>query len=77
MSVTSPAGQVEEARPSSESAHHENARLRWKTWICALVVICSNVSGNFFLKWGMPADLPTPLDYITVLFRPVVMVGCC
>lgn len=39
------------------------------------MVICSNVSGNFFLKWGMPADLPTPVDYITVLFRPVVMTG--
>lgn len=75
MSVASPATQAEEGRRSAKSARHEAARLRWKTWICAVVVICSNVSGNFFLKWGMPADLPTPLDYITVLFRPVVMTG--
>jgi uncharacterized membrane protein len=53
----------------------ETARLRWKTWACAAVVIASNVCGNYFLKSGMPADLPTPLDYITVLFRPTVTLG--
>ena len=53
----------------------ESARLRWKTWVCALVVIVSNVAGNFLLKWGMPAELPTPLAYITILFRPVVALG--
>lgn len=53
----------------------ENARLRLKSWICALVVIFSNVSGNFFLKSGMPAQLEGPLDYITVLFRPAVALG--
>lgn len=53
----------------------ESARLRWKTWLCAAVVIFSNVSGNFFLKRGMPAELATPLEYITVLFRPMVSVG--
>jgi drug/metabolite transporter (DMT)-like permease len=53
----------------------ENARLRLKSWICALVVILSNVSGNFFLKRGMPAELAGPLDYITVLFRPPVALG--
>ena len=25
----------------------------------------------------MPAELPTPLSYITVLFRPVVALGVC
>lgn len=62
-------------RPSSPDRHHEPGRLRLKTWICAAVVILSNVSGNFLLKWGMPSELPTPLDYITVLFRPVVALG--
>src|SRR5947209_7549372 len=53
----------------------EHARLRVKTWICAVVVILSNVFGNFFMKRGMPAALPTPLAYITVLFRPWVTLG--
>lgn len=53
----------------------ESARLRWKSSICAAVVVLSNVSGNFFLKAGMPARLATPLDYITVLFRPTVTLG--
>jgi drug/metabolite transporter (DMT)-like permease len=53
----------------------ETARLRAKSWICAAVVILSNVWGNFFLKSGVPAQLDTPLDYITVLFRPVVALG--
>jgi uncharacterized membrane protein len=53
----------------------ETARLRWKTWACAAVVVASNVCGNYFLKSGMPAELATPLDYITVLFRPTVTLG--
>ena len=54
---------------------HEAARLRIKTWVCAAVVVLSNVFGNFFLKKGMPAELPTPLSYITVLFQPWVALG--
>ena len=53
----------------------EAARLRVKTWICATVVVWSNVLGNFFLKKGMPAELPTPWSYITVLFQPWVALG--
>jgi drug/metabolite transporter (DMT)-like permease len=53
----------------------EAARLRVKTWICATVVVLSNAFGNFFLKKGMPADLPTPWSYITVLFHPWVALG--
>jgi uncharacterized membrane protein len=53
----------------------ESARLRIKSWICAAVVIASNVSGNFFLKSGIPGQLATPLEYITVLFRPMVALG--
>jgi drug/metabolite transporter (DMT)-like permease len=53
----------------------EAARLRVKTWICAAVVVFSNVFGNFFLKRGMPAELPTPLSYITALFEPWAALG--
>ena len=53
----------------------ETARLRLKTWICAAVVVLSNVFGNFFMKRGMPAELSTPLEYITVLFQPWVALG--
>jgi uncharacterized membrane protein len=55
--------------------HTESARLRLKTWICATVVVFSNVFGNFFMKRGMPAQLDTPLAYITVLFQPWVSLG--
>ena len=54
---------------------HEHARLRLKTWIFAVVVVFSNVFGNFFLKRGMPPALATPLAYITVLFHPWVALG--
>src|SRR5580700_1168928 len=53
----------------------ESARLRIKSWICAVVVVLSNVFGNFFMKRGMPAQLPTPLAYITTLFQPWVALG--
>jgi uncharacterized membrane protein len=53
----------------------EAARLRVKTWICATVVVLTNVFGNFFLKKGMPPELPNPWSYITVLFQPSVTLG--
>jgi drug/metabolite transporter (DMT)-like permease len=53
----------------------ESARLRVKTWICATIVVFSNVFGNFFLKKGMPGELPTPWSYIAVLFHPWVALG--
>jgi uncharacterized membrane protein len=53
----------------------EAARLRIKTWVCATVVVLSSVFGNFFLKRGMPAALPTPLSYITALFQPWAALG--
>lgn len=53
----------------------EDRRLRIKTWICASVVVLCNVWGNFFLKRGIPADLPTPLSYITALFEPWAALG--
>jgi drug/metabolite transporter (DMT)-like permease len=53
----------------------DSSRLRLKTWVCASIVVLSNVSGNFFMKRGMPAELSTPFEYITVLFRPWVSLG--
>lgn len=53
----------------------EASRLRVKSWICAAVVVLSNVFGNSFLKLGMPADLPTPASYITALFEPWAALG--
>ena len=53
----------------------ETARLRLKTWICAVIVIVSNVFGNYFMKRGMTGPLESPLEYITVLFRPYVALG--
>jgi uncharacterized membrane protein len=53
----------------------EVARLRAKTWICATVVVLSNVLGNFFMKRGLPASLDNPLEYIAALFRPQVSLG--
>ena len=63
---------LETARLGAQS---EAARLRLKTWTCAAVVVFSNVFGNFFLKRGMPANLPTPLSYITALFQPWAALG--
>jgi len=51
------------------------SHIRSKTWICATVVVLSNVLGNFFLKKGMPASLPSPWSYVTVLFHPWVTLG--
>jgi drug/metabolite transporter (DMT)-like permease len=53
----------------------KTARLRTKTWVCAAIVVLSSVFGNFFLKKGMPAELPTPWSYIAVLFQPWVALG--
>jgi drug/metabolite transporter (DMT)-like permease len=53
----------------------ESARLRVKTWLCAVVVILSNVSGNFCLKRGLPETLGTPVEYIVALFRPWAAAG--
>ena len=63
------------ANPPQVTNLPHTGRLRAKTWICATVVVLSNVFGNFFLKRGMPADLPTPLAYITALFQPWAALG--
>lgn len=53
----------------------EAARLRAKTWICATVVVLSNVLGNFFMKRGLPPALDSPFEYVAALFRPQVSLG--
>jgi drug/metabolite transporter (DMT)-like permease len=53
----------------------ESARLRIKTWLCAVVVILSNVTGNLFLKRGLPESLLSPAEYVMALFRPWVAAG--
>jgi uncharacterized membrane protein len=53
----------------------DHARLRTKTWVCATVVVFSNVCGNFFMKRGLTAQLSTPLEYVKVLFQPWVTAG--
>jgi len=53
----------------------DSARLRLKTWVCAVIVVLSNVFGNYFMKLGLPEALSSPAEYITVLFRPTVALG--
>jgi uncharacterized membrane protein len=55
----------------------ESARLRVKTWICATVVVLTNVFGDFFMKRGMSAVPPItgPFGYIATLFEPWVAIG--
>jgi drug/metabolite transporter (DMT)-like permease len=55
--------------------HTDHSRLRIKSWICAAVVVLSNVFGNFLMKLGMPSSLESPASYILVLFRPTVAFG--
>ena len=55
----------------------DTARLRFKTWICTLIVVFSNAFGDFFMKRGLPesARLAGPLDYVGALFQPWVALG--
>jgi len=55
----------------------EAARLRVKTWICATIVVLTNVFGDFFLKRGMSAapEITGPAGYISTLFQPWVALG--
>lgn len=55
----------------------ESARLRVKTWVCATIVVLTNVFGDYFLKRGMSAAPPIsgPMDYIATLFQPWVASG--
>jgi drug/metabolite transporter (DMT)-like permease len=53
-----------------------DARLKWKTRVFAIIVILSNALGNFFLDRGMRGRVTTtPLEYVTVILTPWVMLG--
>ena len=56
---------------------HDTARLRFKTWVCVVVVVLSNAFGDFFMKRGLPesAQLTSPVDYVVALFQPWVALG--
>ncbi len=56
----------------------QSAALRTKTLVLSLVVILSNVLGNFSMSWGMkqaPALSSSPLSYLQVMFNPWVAIG--
>ena len=58
-----------------------SVRLHPKTIVLTLVVVFSNVIGNFSLSRGMrgtaPGALDSPLGYLQALFNPWVAVGVC
>lgn len=56
---------------------HDAARLRFKTWICASVVILSNAFGDFFLKRGIApgAQFARPVEFVSALFQPWIALG--
>ena len=56
----------------------QTAALRTKTLILSMVVISSNVLGNFLMSWGLkqaPALSASPLSYLRVMFNPWVASG--
>jgi drug/metabolite transporter (DMT)-like permease len=66
--------------PSQEArANPRSNGLSVKTIVLTLVVIFSNVSGNFSLSWGMrrigPQVFNSPFGYIQPLFDPWVATG--
>jgi drug/metabolite transporter (DMT)-like permease len=62
-------------------AASKHTGLSLKTIVLTLVVIFSNVVGNFSLSWGMrrngPQVLDSPFSYIRALFDPWVAAGVC
>lgn len=59
--------------------HHESGSLRLKTRVFTLIVVLSNVLGNFSLAWGMRRIgrllSLSPWAYIQALFDPWVAAG--
>lgn len=59
----------------------KRSKLHAKTIILTLIVIFSNVIGNFSLSWGMRKTgsrvFDSPLGYIQALFNPWVAGGVC
>src|SRR4051812_18205399 len=58
-----------------------SSTLHPKTIVLALIVVLSNVAGNFALTRGMhgtsAAVFDSPLGYISALFNPWVAAGVC
>jgi uncharacterized membrane protein len=55
-----------------------NSRLVQKTRLFALIVILTNVFGNFALSWGMKHGAAldgSPLSFVLVVFNPWVLIG--
>ena len=56
-----------------------NRGLLRKTWLFAVLVVLTNVLGNFSLSWGMhqvgPLVTVSPLAYVRALFNPWVALG--
>ena len=73
------AAQCVQSVPTLEPA--KTGGLHLKTIVLTLVVILSNVIGNFSLSWGMrkagPRVFDSPLGYIQALFDPWVALGVC
>jgi hypothetical protein len=54
------------------------SHLRRKTLLFTIIVIISNVLGDFFLSWGLKHRVvfgASALEYVRVLFRPSVALG--
>ena len=66
---------VAEARPAIAPAR----QIDFKTKVLTLVVILTNVLGNFALSWGMKHQTTqladSPLAYIRTIFSPWVLLG--
>lgn len=56
-----------------------NDRLRFKTYVLTVVVVFANLFGNLLMSWGLKrrGDVlgAAALDYIRVIFDPVVAAG--
>lgn len=65
--------------PVLEAPPEQAVKLHPKTSVLTLMVILSNVAGNFSLTWGMRRAgsglLQSPLGYIQALFDPWVAAG--
>jgi uncharacterized membrane protein len=52
--------------------------LRFRTWLVAAIVILANVTGNFFLSWGLKqrgAAVFSPHEYLRAIASPWVALG--
>lgn len=73
-----PAGSALAPQPTV-NGQAANGRVDFKTKLLTIVVVATNVLGNFAMSWGMkhqPVDLGlSPLAYIRIIFTPWVLLG--